>query len=489
MLAPGDLGSSRRALLLFALMVLLPGAVFGILIVRSVRSDRVQAAEGEAQRQRQIVQVFERELNSWLFSLQADGARARAVFKFRLAEGRIHFPEFELALPIVAQAPRPPTDSLPSDHPTAQVISDFYYPRILVLLRDFKAGAQYFLRLRSLIVLLPGSSEGYAIDAPQIVARANEWLAELCAGTRFTGSLWIGDLQDRPAAAAAGPFALAGFPFFQVVFHDNGGAGARDVTQHAFAYSMSFLVLVTILGSFLVFRTVSQDVRLSQLRSDFVSAVSHEFRSPLSSMLVLLERLDAARIRDPDKLAEYHAVIRRDAQRLSALVTRLLDFAQIENGKERYALDRVDLVALAREALEACRHRAGGDRLQFSGEAGPLWILADRTALQDCIENLVENAVKYSAADQPIVVACTSVGGSQVVEVRDHGIGIPRAEQARIFEKFYRGLRATETNVQGVGIGLAIVKHVIECHGGSVSVASEPGSGSRFRLHLPKAEG
>ncbi len=486
----GVLHRSRRALLLFALMVLLPAAIFTILIVRAVGSDRAQAAEAQAVRQRQIVQLFEHVLSDWLFSTQPDAAVSRAALTFRIEGERILFPEFQLALPVGAPTPRPPAVMPPADRLTAQAITDFYYPRILVFLHDFKSGAQYFLRLRSLIVLLPGGSQGYAIAAKPVVDYANARLAELCAGTGFTGSLWVGDVRDRQSASASGPFALKGFSFFQVVFERASVTSATDFRQYPFAYSMGFLVLLTILGSLLVYRTVSQEMRLSQLRTDFVSAVSHEFRSPLSSMLVLLERLDSARIRDPEKLREYHALIRRDARRLSALVTRLLDFAQIEKGKQRYALERVELVAIAREAAEECRRSAPADRIRLCGpEAAPLWVRADRTALQDCIQNLIENAVKYSPPDRPIAVTCSSANGSHIVEVQDRGIGVPRDEQEKIFDKFYRGHQATELNVQGVGIGLALVKHVVECHGGSVSVESEPGEGSRFRLHLPRAEG
>lgn len=486
MWALSALTSSRRVLVLFALMVLLPGTVFGILIVRSVQSDRVRALEDQSRRQREIVRLFELELSRWLVSTAPDGAITRAAFRFKVDGDRIVFPEFDLALPIGPPAPRPRTDALPPDRVTAAVVTDYYYPRILVLLRDFKSRAQYFQRLRSLVVLLPGSTDGYAITASQLVTRADEWLAELCAGAPFIGSLRIGDFEDR--SPTADPFALAGFPFFRVVFDHRRAAGTSAFGDHTFAYSMSFLVMLTSLGSFLVYRAVSQDVRLSELRSDFVSAVSHEFRSPLSSMLVLLERLDAARIRDPEKLAEYHAVLRRDAERLAALITRLLDFAQIESGKQRYALERVDLAAIAREAVEASRRLMTNDRLRCVGDgAGPLWVSADRTALQDCIQNLIENAAKYSAADQPIDVTCSSANGHHLVEVRDRGIGVPRSEHSKIFEKFYRGARATELNVQGVGIGLSLVKHVVEYHGGSVSVESETGTGSCFRLHLPAA--
>ena len=480
---------SRRVVLLFALMVLLPAVIFSVLIVRAVRTEQLQVAQQKTERQRQIVRLIAADLNTWLFSTQPESAISRALFGFQLEGDRLVFPEFHLSLPVTGTAPRPSARTPSGDRPTAEVITDFYYPRLLVFLRDFQSGAQYFLRLRTLIVRLPGRDQGYVLDPQHVLDHVNQRLAEFCAGANFKASLWIGDLRDERSSSATGAFGLEGFPYFQVVFYDAEPTSPTDFRQHAFAYSMTLLVLVTILGSILVYRTVSQEVRLSQLRTDFVSAVSHEFRSPLSSILALSERLESARVRDPEKLTQYHQVIGQEARRLTALVTRLLDFAQIEEGKKRYALEPVELVAIAREAIQSCHYSVRPERIRLYGEeAAPLWVRADRTALQHCIQNLIENAVKYSPANSPIAVTCASVNGSNVVDVRDRGIGIPPAEQGRIFEKFYRGRQASDFDVQGVGIGLALVRHVMESHGGSVSVESEPGQGSRFRLHLPKAE-
>jgi signal transduction histidine kinase len=251
---------------------------------------------------------------------------------------------------------------------------------------------------------------------------------------------------------------------------------------------MSLLVLVTVLGTVFVYRAVSQEARLARLRGDFVAAVSHEFRSPLSSIVALVERLESSRIRDPEKLSEYHRIIGQDARRLAALVTRLLDFAQIEEGKAVYARERIDLVAAARKAAEACRHAGCTDRIRVAGAAAaPLWVSADRTALHHSIQNVIENAAKYSPADAPVIVRCGSANGFHSVDVIDRGVGIPASEQDAIFEKFYRGRHAADLNVQGVGIGLALVKHVIDSHGGSIVVDSEPGKGSRFSLRFPPA--
>lgn len=481
-------GQHRRATVLFLLMVLLPGLVFIVLIVRAVRTDQMRADQQKAEHQRQIVRLVAADLNTWLFSPQPTSALADSLFRFRLDGDRVVFPEFALSLPAKGSPPRPPEPTPPRDTPTAQQIADFFYPRILVFLRDFKSGAQYFLRLKTLIVLMPDQHEGYALDTEHVLRHVNQRLSELCAGETFNASLWIGDIRDE-RAPTTGAFGLEGFSFFQVVFYDAAPAGASGYRQHLFAYSMTLLVLVAILGSVLVYRTVSQEARLSRLRTDFVSAVSHEFRSPLSSILALTERLEAARVHDTDKLAEYYRIIRQEARRLTALVTRLLEFAQIEGGKKRYSLDRVELAAIARDAIESCRDITNPDRIQFTGDAASsLWVMADRVALQHGIQNLIENAVKYSPVDAPIMVRCHAVNGTNVVEVRDRGIGIPDAEQRRIFEKFYRGRHASELDAQGVGIGLSLVKHVVESHGGSVSVASEPGVGSCFTIALPRAD-
>ncbi|MBI3492565.1 MAG: HAMP domain-containing histidine kinase [Acidobacteria bacterium] len=482
---------NRKSIWLLVLMVLLPAAIFTVLIARAVRSERTQVAHEKAERQRQIVRLVEEDLKSWLFSTDVASAISRALFRFEVEGDRVVFPDFQLSLPS-SESPRrfPFSPATPGGPPTAQSIAESYYPRIVVFLRDFKSGAQYFLRLKVLVVRLPGRDQGYVLEAQPVLDRVNQRLTGLCAAAGCSARLWIGDFRDNVSLPATDAFGLEGFSFFQVVFYEPRSAGALDVRQHAFVYAMGLLVLITILGSLLVYRAVSQEARLSQLRTDFVSAVSHEFRSPLSSIMALSERLESARVRDPQQLAEYHHVVGQESRRLSALVSRLLDFAQIEGGRRVYSFERVDLVSVARDAIESCQYTVRPGRIRLCGaEAAPLWARADRTALQHCIQNLIENAVKYSPVDASVTVTCASANGSTVVEVQDRGIGVPLAEQEKIFEKFYRGRQAADLNVQGVGIGLALVKHVIDGHGGSVSVESRPGEGSCFRLRLPRAEG
>jgi two-component system phosphate regulon sensor histidine kinase PhoR len=482
-------GRSRKVVALFVLMVLLPAAVFTVLIVRATRSERARLEYDKTLRQRQIVRFIEADLRTWLFSAAGDSARSTAQVRFEAQDDRIVFPDFHLSWPASESPQLRPAEAGPPDlPPTARSVAEQYFPRIQAFRRDVaagrNAGAQYFRQLRALVVQLPGSSDGYVVDIQHVLAHVNGKLAEFAAADAFTATAWMG--AERTSRPPVGSFAIEGFPFLEVLFEDAPTATAGGLRGQALPYSMAVLLLVTVLGSVFAYRAVSQEARLARLRNDFVAAVSHEFRSPLSSILALAERLE--RIQDPEKLREYHRIIGQDAHRLRALVTRLLDFALIEEGKKVYSLERIDLVAAAREAIDSCQHVAHAERIRLFGADAPLWVHADRTALHHAIQNVIENAAKYSPPESPIIVQCASANGNHLVEVRDRGVGPPPAEQAKIFEKFYRGRHASGLNVQGVGIGLALVRHVVDSHGGSISVESRPGDGSRFSLRFPKAE-
>ncbi len=472
---------------LFAVIVLVPAVIFGVLIARALQSDRVDAVQKRIERQQQIARLVEADLNDWLFSTGSSSAMARAALRFHASAGQIVFDDFHLALPLTgADPPRPLENAALDAAPTPESLVSFYYPRIVVFLRDIKARAQYFQRLHAVIVRLPNGS-GYVIDTQAVTAHVNERLSQLAAAANITAAFSIADLRDNRPLPGTDAVALDDYPFFQVVFAPE--AASPSIAGHTFAYAMTLLVTLTLLGSVFLYRAVSQEVRLSRLRTDFVSAVSHEFRSPLSSILALSERLASARVTDPAKLSEYHALIGTDARRLSALVTRLLDFAQIEQGRKAYSQEKLELVTAVREAIQSSRDSIRAHPIELHGaETGPLWVNADRLAIHHCLHNLLENAAKYSPPGSPIQVTCATLNGCQTVEVSDKGIGIAQAEQGRIFEKFYRGREASTLGVQGVGIGLALVKHMMESHHGSVDVRSAPGQGSRFRLSFPRGE-
>lgn len=477
--------------LLFALVVVLPVTVFGLLVVRAMRGERIRAEYESAARQRDIVAELNEDLTSWLFAAGPGSARATALLHFHADAGRIVFPAFNLALAADDSPEQRPFDSGPPPlPPTRAAVIDQYFPRVQAFRRDAAAGrntgAQYFPRLAALVVQPPSKPDGYVVDVERVLEHANARLAAITATEPFTATAWIA--AQRPSSRPTDSMGLVGFPFFEVVFDERPAPAASLLREQLFPYSMGLLIVVTVLGSGFMYRAVSHESRLARLRSDFVAAVSHEFRSPLASILALTERLD--RVGDPERRREYHAIIGQDVRRLSNLVTRLLDFALIEEGQKTYSFERIDLADITSDAVATSRATVRPDRIQLAARPShPLWVRADRTALTHAIQNLVDNAAKYSPPDAPIRVACGSTGGRHVVDVEDTGIGILPSERAKIFEKFYRGRQAAPLNAEGVGIGLSLVRHVMDRHGGSVTVDSEPGRGSRFSLRLPVAEG
>ncbi|HEX2163976.1 MAG TPA: HAMP domain-containing sensor histidine kinase [Thermoanaerobaculia bacterium] len=243
-------------------------------------------------------------------------------------------------------------------------------------------------------------------------------------------------------------------------------------------------------GVVLALRTASREMRLSQMKSDFVSNVSHELRTPLASIRVFGELLRLGRIADPRKVHEYGEYIETESRRLTGLIDNLLDFAHIESGRESYRLEPGDLGEVVAEALDGfeLRLRQSGFRLTWRPPAGPLPPVAfDPAAIAHALANLLDNAVKYSGDAREIEVTLGRRGGEAVLAVRDWGIGIPKDEHEKIFDRFHRVSTGLVHDVKGTGLGLSIVRHVVAAHGGRVEVESRPGQGSRFAIVLPLA--
>jgi len=248
-------------------------------------------------------------------------------------------------------------------------------------------------------------------------------------------------------------------------------------------------VLVTAIA--LALRSAARATALSQMKTEFVSNVSHALRTPLSSIQIFAEFLRRGRVSDPKKVEEYGASIEAETRRLSRLIENLLDFSRIESGGKLYRRERVaaeDVVAEALEAFEVPLQQAGF-QVQVRAPHTPLPSLsADRAALVQVISNLIDNAIKYARDGHRLEIDLERDGEFVAIVVRDSGSGIPPAEHERIFEKFYRVSTGLVQDEQGSGLGLAIVKHVVEAHGGRVELRSRPGEGSSFVIRLPVAE-
>lgn len=272
----------------------------------------------------------------------------------------------------------------------------------------------------------------------------------------------------------------------------------RGTTLKEVAYRFmrtNFLILggLTVLlagGLGITYRNVSKEMALAKLKSDFVSNVSHELRTPLSLIRLYAETLEMGRMVSPDKYQEYYQIIRKESERLSALINNILDFSRIEAGRKEYDFRETDVCELVRNTLDSYRYQIAEQGFAFEENIEPVPPMrVDREALARSLVNLVNNALKYSQDRKFIGVNLYRKNGSVKLEVVDHGIGIPSQEQDRIFEKFYRVGDPLVHNTKGSGLGLSLVRHIVKAHGGDVSVDSTPGEGSKFTITLPVETG
>ena len=244
-------------------------------------------------------------------------------------------------------------------------------------------------------------------------------------------------------------------------------------------------------GILLTYRNVMKEMALARLKSDFVSNVSHELRTPLSLIRLYAETLEMGRLSSREKYQEYYCIIRKESERLTALINNILDFSRIEAGGKEYDFRETDIGELAHDTLESYRYQIEQHGFAFQEEisGGLPRIRIDREAIARSLLNLVNNALKYSQNEKYLGVKLYRDNGSVKLEVIDHGIGIPPGEQQKIFEKFYRVGNPLVHNTKGSGLGLSLVRHIVRAHGGEVSVESAPGQGSKFIIALPLSAG
>jgi signal transduction histidine kinase len=244
-------------------------------------------------------------------------------------------------------------------------------------------------------------------------------------------------------------------------------------------------------GLVLTYRSVNKQVALARLKSDFVSNVSHELRTPLALIRLYAETLELGRITTQEKKNEYYSIIRKESERLTALINNILDFSRIEAGRKEYDFRETDIAELVRNTLDSYRFQIEqqGFALEEQIDAGIPPVRVDREAIARALVNLVNNALKYSHNEKFLGVRLYRDKSVLKLEVSDRGIGIERNEQARIFEKFYRTGDPLVHNTKGSGLGLSLVRHITRAHGGEVEVESIPGRGSKFTLSLPLQPG
>ena len=250
---------------------------------------------------------------------------------------------------------------------------------------------------------------------------------------------------------------------------------------------VTFIVIVLVVGMLLTLSNMAREIQLAQLKSDFVSNVSHELKTPLALIRLFAETLEMNRVKSTERQMEYFGIIRKESDRLTQLINNILDFSRIEAGKKEYNFVRESPALVVRETIDSYRFHVEQQgftlKVDIDDTLPSMWV--DRDALSQAILNLLNNALKYYKDEKYIAVTVGREGRAIRIEVADHGIGISKSDQKRIFEKFYRAANSLVHDTKGSGLGLSLVQHIVKAHGGTVKVESRLGEGSCFIILLP----
>ncbi len=245
--------------------------------------------------------------------------------------------------------------------------------------------------------------------------------------------------------------------------------------------------ILLIIGAIIVFRNIRREVELAQLKSDFVSNVSHELKTPLALIRMFAETLEMKRVPNEEKKQEYYSIIVQETERLTRLINNILTFSRIESGRKEYHMRRTDLNTIVEKVMSIygfhLEHREFSSEIHLDDR--PVIVHADEEAVAEALINLIDNAMKYSDEQRHVAIRTGAREGQCFIEVEDHGIGIDPRHQKRIFEKFYRVSEGLVHTAKGSGLGLSLVQAIATAHGGHVQLESTPGRGSRFRLCFP----
>jgi signal transduction histidine kinase len=252
---------------------------------------------------------------------------------------------------------------------------------------------------------------------------------------------------------------------------------------------IGFIDLMLGAGLYLVYSNVRREAHLSRLKSDFVANVSHELKTPLALIRLFAETLEMRRVPTEEKAVQYYRVINKESQRLTQLINNILDFSRIEAGRKEYRFAPASVGRIVSEVIEAYRFQIEQQGFELNVDVEPDLpeVEADSEALGQALLNLVNNAIKYSREVKSLSLSVRRSGDRVLVSVTDRGIGVPKGEHKKIFEKFYRGEASLVHETKGSGLGLSLVEHIMDAHGGTVEIESAPGRGSTFTLVLPVA--
>jgi signal transduction histidine kinase/tetratricopeptide (TPR) repeat protein len=348
-----------------------------------------------------------------------------------------------------------------------------------------------------------GSIFGFSID---IACLRNETLPSILGEMTLEGGLVVqiadeeghviageeipGERRSDPQTSVSQGFVDNFPPWTIEVLQISPSEAERQFGLRRNLYVLSVLVVIIaiLFGGVLAIRSTAKELRLAKLKSEFVSTVSHEFRTPLTSIRYLAELLQRGRVDEESKKQVYYETITHESERLSRLIENILDFSKIEAGMKEYEFGATDVVEMCRDVVSRFQEQVAAQEFVIDSEISEELpkIFADRDALARALFNLLDNAVKYSGDNRKIEFRAWPDGDRIFLKVMDKGVGIKREDRQKVFEKFYRSGDVQSSSIKGSGIGLTLVLHIARAHGGEVILDSEPGKGTEVTILLPR---
>ncbi len=309
-----------------------------------------------------------------------------------------------------------------------------------------------------------------------------------------TGELLAGAAMKLGATVVKASASETGLPWTIVLGLGDSSSASADLAgrQRLLSGGLAAILLLLAGGSYFLWRVMQRELAVARLQTDFVSAVSHEFRTPLTSLRHVAELLEESDNMPLAHRKTFYEALSRNTERLHRLVESLLDFAPMESHRKPYNLRSVDAAALVTDIVAEFQKEVAGRGFTIAlaiEPPAPARLSADALSLTNAVRNLLDNAVKYSPHTRSIHVAVRQRPRGIAISVRDEGLGVPNRERKEIFGRFVRGETASRLGIKGTGLGLAIVSHIVEAHGGTIELESEEGVGSTFTIVLPGARG
>jgi signal transduction histidine kinase len=342
-----------------------------------------------------------------------------------------------------------------------------------------------------------GAQTGMVIDFPVYLNSVSENLInKLDPGSSINlkieddnGDLIFSKVLKEVADYISFPFP-ENLPKFKLLLSENKPGFITTLLKAGsgiYLFIFILIALLMVLGFVFIMYTLNVELRLNKLKSEFISNVSHELKSPLTSIRMMTEMLFHNRVQTEERKSAYYSAMLEESEHLSHLIDNILDFSRMDDDRKKYDFIDLDLDELLVKFLESIRERLpepGFDIRYNCPDRVPV-IKADKNAILQVFYNLVDNAIKFSGTSRLIDISLFPKSDELLFCVKDYGIGIPVKDQGKIFDRFYRSDEPQRMGIRGSGIGLTIVKKITEAHNGHLTLESKPGEGSTFCVHLP----